>query len=276
MKPISALIIFALLVASAVAAGIDSILRTKNLAEADVEHALAMTLVSCEPDRIDADTIRVYRDNISLDFLRDTAYIAMTFADEDGRRQPTLTAHTGLTPLQLWQLSDQRASGLLTLLAALWLAFSMGLSPLAANAKNAHSTEESVAENIRFAGESSAINVHSTEEPSVENAHSTAISQSATIIAPTLTGNEPGTQAALSTLHLTPMQRELMEMFLATPGHRLLRQDICDRLWPKKPDASATLYTLIRRIKPTLAKAGMNIECERGQAYRLTTVDIPT
>lgn len=231
MKPISALIIFILLVASAVVAGIDSILHTKNLAEADVEHALAMTLVSCQHDRIDADTIRVYRDNISLDFLRDTAYIAMTVADDNGRRQPTLTAHTGLTPLQLWHLSDQRASGLLTLLAALWLALSMGLSPLSANAKNAHSTET----------------------PCTKNAHSIIIS-----------------------LHLTPMQRELMDMFLAAPDHRLQHQDICDRLWPKKPDATATLYTLIRRIKPTLAKAGMSIECERGQAYRLIRADRPT
>ena len=148
MKPASAFIVFIVLVASAIGAGIDSLLHTKTIAEADVEHALAMTLVSCEPDRIDADTIRVYRNNLSIDALRDTAYIAMTVADDKGRHRPTLTAHTGLTPLRLWQLSDQRASGLLTLLAALWLALSMGITTRATIPLDTRHTAATEAESI--------------------------------------------------------------------------------------------------------------------------------
>ena len=45
---------------------------------------------------------------------------------------------------------------------------------------------------------------------------------------------------------------------------------ICDRLWPKKPDASDTLYTLIKRVKPILeANSNLKIESDRGKSYTL-------
>ena len=52
--------------------------------------------------------------------------------------------------------------------------------------------------------------------------------------------------------------------------HQLSKQEICDALWPKKPDASETLYTLIRRIKPVIEQnSNLMIESERGKSYRL-------
>ena len=52
--------------------------------------------------------------------------------------------------------------------------------------------------------------------------------------------------------------------------HQLSKQEICDALWPKKPDASETLYTLIRRIKPVIElNSNLMIESERGKSYRL-------
>ena len=72
-------------------------------------------------------------------------------------------------------------------------------------------------------------------------------------------------------VRLTPMQQQLMEMFFRSPSHSLSKQDICDTLWPKKPDASDTLYTLIRRIKPILERhSHIKIESDRGRAYVLT------
>ena len=48
------------------------------------------------------------------------------------------------------------------------------------------------------------------------------------------------------------------------------KQEICDRLWPKKPDASDTLYTLVRRIKPIIeAHSSLKIESDRGKSYSL-------
>lgn len=70
---------------------------------------------------------------------------------------------------------------------------------------------------------------------------------------------------------LTPMQHQLMEMFFQSPSHSLSKADICDALWPKKPDASETLYTLIRRLKPVIEQhSRLKIESDRSKAYRLT------
>lgn len=71
-------------------------------------------------------------------------------------------------------------------------------------------------------------------------------------------------------IKLTPMQQQLMEMFFHSSSHSLKKAEICDALWPKKPDASETLYTLIRRIKPIIeAHSDLRIEVDRGKAYDL-------
>ena len=71
-------------------------------------------------------------------------------------------------------------------------------------------------------------------------------------------------------VQLTPMQHQLMEMFFLSPSHSLSKTEICDALWPKKPDASETLYTLIRRLKPVVEQhSGLKIESDRGKAYKL-------
>ena len=70
---------------------------------------------------------------------------------------------------------------------------------------------------------------------------------------------------------LTPMQQQLMEMFFHSDAHKLTKTEICDALWPKKPDASETLYTLIRRLKPVVEQySNLKIESDRGSAYKLT------
>lgn len=72
------------------------------------------------------------------------------------------------------------------------------------------------------------------------------------------------------TVDLTPMQHQLMEMFFHSPTHSLTKKEICDSLWPKKPDASDTLYTLIRRLKPVVEQhSSLKIESDRGKAYKL-------
>ena len=73
-------------------------------------------------------------------------------------------------------------------------------------------------------------------------------------------------------IKLTPMQQQLMEMFFSSSNHQLTKTEICDALWPKKPDASETLYTLIRRLKPVIEQnSTLKIESDRGKAYRLTS-----
>ena len=71
-------------------------------------------------------------------------------------------------------------------------------------------------------------------------------------------------------IKLTPMQQQLMEMFFHSSSHSLTKTEICDALWPKKPDASETLYTLIRRLKPIIeAHSDLRIEADRGRSYEL-------
>ena len=80
----------------------------------------------------------------------------------------------------------------------------------------------------------------------------------------------PITMDSFSATHLTPMQRQLMEMFVASGSHRLSKHEICDALWPKKDDASETLYALISRLKRELDKtSNYDIISDRGRAYVL-------
>ena len=80
----------------------------------------------------------------------------------------------------------------------------------------------------------------------------------------------PITMDCFSATHLTPMQRQLMEMFVASDSHRLSKHEICDVLWPKKDDANETLYALISRLKRELDKtSNYDIISDRGRAYIL-------
>ena len=71
-------------------------------------------------------------------------------------------------------------------------------------------------------------------------------------------------------VRLTPMQQELMKMFFRSPSHRLKKTEICDTLWPRKPDANDTLYTLIKRLRPIIeGHTSLKIESDRGYSYQL-------
>ena len=82
--------------------------------------------------------------------------------------------------------------------------------------------------------------------------------------------SQPITMDCFNATHLTPMQRKLMEMFVSSDSHSLSKHEICNALWPKKDDASETLYALISRLKRELDKTGsFDIISDRGRAYIL-------
>ena len=71
-------------------------------------------------------------------------------------------------------------------------------------------------------------------------------------------------------VRLTPMQEQVLTMFFMADGNTLAKQDICDALWPKKPDASETLYTLIKRLRPIVEEQGaLQISSQRVGEYSL-------
>ena len=264
MKPYLAISVFLLILTASVWTGIDSLCRTRHDVRHDVAQALAQTLRSCPNDEITPDTIRVFRDHITQAQLRNTAYLAMEWQRESDRRA-VLTAHSGLSLWDLWQLSDQRASGLLASLAALWLLLSIG----AGRFSPTQALPAAPAAQLAQAMPSAQAALSVSPAPSAQAAEA---APGVTAIGPMQfdpTLNRFYVNGA--ELRFTPMQHQLMELFFRAPGHQLEKSDICERLWPRKPDASATLYTLIRRIKPIVEQqSGLRIECERGRSYTLS------
>lgn len=78
---------------------------------------------------------------------------------------------------------------------------------------------------------------------------------------------------SLDGIHLTPMQRQLAQMLLDAPDMKVDKRILCETLWGNKSNAEESLYTLVRRTKAALAKAGIEIVCNRGDSYELRVND---
>lgn len=80
-----------------------------------------------------------------------------------------------------------------------------------------------------------------------------------------------GDAALRKDLILTPMQEQLMDMFLASPGRTLSKEEICSALWPKKDNPDDSFYTFISRMKSSMARqsSSFRIENKRGREYVL-------
>lgn len=230
------LIIFLAFVTGAAVTGIGSYKATERRIMQDVQKALAMTMKEVACDRIDADTIRCYRRHITIDEVRDTACIAVRTVGYGKSQRTELLADHGCDVVDVLMMSDQRAAGtllavgILWIMASVWYARRRGIT-----IANMQGDTGIVYGGLMFD-----------------------------------TNNARFMAADGKPVRLTPMQQELMEMFFRADNHTISKQEICDRLWPKKPDASETLYTLIRRLKVVIeSNSTLKIESERGKAYRL-------
>ena len=74
---------------------------------------------------------------------------------------------------------------------------------------------------------------------------------------------------SLDGIKLTPMQRKLTLMLLEAPGMKVDKRSLCESLWGNKSNAEESLYTLVKRTKNALARANMEIVCNRGDSYEL-------
>ena len=243
--------VFLFLVASAVLTSVSSIHLKAQSIEDDVEAALSQTLAERQSPVVDADTIRIYRSYITIPEVRDTASISVKTIHRGHQDVPVLEANAGCSLLTLFALSDQRPAGILAVLALLWM---MGCwwyrlrHPEVSMAVVMSDSDNSVV------GASSSV-----PAPRITFGGLSYMPESSTFLAGD--GSE---------VRLTPMQQQLMEMFFRSPSHALSKQAICNSLWPKKPDATDTLYTLIRRLKPVLeGHSHLRIESDRGRAYVL-------
>lgn len=228
-------IIFLAFVVGAVITGIGNYKATESQIRQDVQKALAMTMKELPCDKVDADTIRLYRSHITIAQVRDTACIAVKTVGRGNRQRTKLVAEHGCDFAEVLMMSDQRATGILLVAAVLWI---MG-STWYVRRRN-YMVIMKKEDGISYGG----------LLYDADNSHFVTADGKA--------------------VKLTPMQQQLMEMFFTAENHTLSKQEICDRLWPKKPDASETLYTLIRRLKLVIENSSsLKIESERGRTYRL-------
>ena len=241
MKPYTAVIVFLTLVLSSVFTSINSYNHTKKMIVNDMNRALALTLSEQQEAWITPDTIINYRKNLKIDVLRNESFV--TYALNN-------TPKTLCSKPMKWVRNNNRniilqsyatcslftIYGLSNQRSAVFLLF-LSLVWLASSVywlRN-HSLGTLVLNSL----------IYSNNRQMFYNIKQMPVP-------------------------FTPMQQQLMQLFVASADYKLSKQTICDALWPKKPDATETLYTLIRRIKPVLKKyAGLNIVTERGGDYRL-------
>lgn len=196
----------------------------------DVNRALEQVLVTMPDNVVTTDTIRCYRNCLTIAELKDTAGIAMRTVRKDGRWETRLVAEANCGFATTFMMSDQKASGVILFVGMLWLLGSLWYIK--------RKRPELLAQGISYGG------IVFLNDKFL-----------------TLSGEQ---------IRLTPMQHSLLEMFIKSDTHTLSKQHICDQLWPKKPDASDTLYTLIKRIKPIVeAHSMLKIESDRGKSYSL-------
>ena len=85
MKPYVVVLVFMALVLSSAVTGIGSYRRTAHAIDQDLHQALSKTLMEKRSDRITADTIRTYRQYLTIEELRERAYLAMKVTRRDGQ-----------------------------------------------------------------------------------------------------------------------------------------------------------------------------------------------
>ena len=224
------LIVFMFIMISSLCSSICSYHYTKRKITNDVSKALALTLKEMPDDVISTDTIQCYRNHITIAELRDTASISIRTVRRKNRIETELVAESNCNFFTVFGMSEQKSSGGLLFIGILWLIGSLWYTR--------KYNPISVTGELAYGGL-----IYSNEEFTTTSGHK---------------------------IRLTPMQYSLLHMFFTSTTHTLSKQEICDCLWPKKPDASDTLYTLIRRIKPIIeANSNLKIESNIGKSYSL-------
>ena len=223
-------IVFCIIILSALCTGMRSYNDAECMISEDVNNALSQTLAQMPGNVVSADTIRCYRSYITIASLKDTAGIAMRTIRRHGKLETVLVADANCDALTTLRLSDQKASATLLCLGFMWMIGSIWYTK--------RRKPQLLVEGVSYGG--------------------------------IVYSGDHFTTSSGTPIHLTPMQHSLLLMFMLSDGHTLSKQEICQRLWPKKPDASATLYTLIKRIKPIIeANSHLRIESDRGRSYTL-------
>ncbi|MBQ8047362.1 MAG: helix-turn-helix domain-containing protein [Prevotella sp.] len=243
MKPYASVVVLTLLLSATVTSHV-GYRQAEALIRADMNHALAETLARQTDAWLSPDTLTAYRNSLTIEPLRQWSFVSYDIADglnglcserqvwQDGRRSVAYRSYATCPFATIWMLSDQRPTAVLLLLAVLWTIGSV----------------------LFFRRQQLVVSLNGISLGGITYA----------------VDERKFYDVGRNPMRLTPMQHRLLEMFFTAEGHHLSKTDICNSLWPKKPDASETLYTLIRRLKPIVETGSrLHIESDRGQGYRL-------
>lgn len=273
MKPYHSILIFAAFIISAIVTSVGSYHRTQRDIVCDMDQALYITLQERQDQWITPDTIQDYRSHLRIDLLKESSLLCYVVDDRHNSSQllpkkqrgkqleskamqlnsHTIRGYANCSMADIWGMSDQRTPLSLVLMAVLWATGAVLYHKRRAQEGGAMLAVVACAE------------------------HATAVDRECHVqrfgsLSYSVSDDYYYNNETQQTVRFTPMQHRLMQMFFDNAQHQLSKQDICETLWPKKPDASETLYTLIRRIKPIVESNGLRIESERGRAYRLVEV----
>lgn len=114
-------IVFSFLMLCALCTSINSYRRTEYMIAQDVDQALKQVLVKMPDNVVTTDTIRCYRNCLTIAELKDTAGIAMRTVRRGGRWETKMVAEANCSFATTFMMSDQKASGSLFVFGALWL-----------------------------------------------------------------------------------------------------------------------------------------------------------
>lgn len=253
LKAYHSILIFAILVMSAVFSSVNNYRKAQYAIVQDMNKALAQTLQENKYQWITPDTIQSYRSHLSIVLLKSTSNLCYVMEDRRRRgrnnsqlvnsanllsskemllNEHSIQSYANCSMADVFCMSNQRTSLALTFMAMIWAIVSLYY----------HRRKQPLNNQADLFGTM----CYSPDEDSFYN------------------------QESGQAIKFTPMQHQLMQLFFNNTHHQLSKQEICDALWPKKPDASETLYTLIRRIKPVIEQnSNLMIESERGKSYRL-------
>lgn len=283
LKPYHSILIFAILLMSAMFSSVSNYRKAQYAIIKDMDQALSQTLQERQDQWITPDTIQSYRSHLSINWLKETSILC--YAVEDKRKEKggygedtdekreqltnmtskqmlldkhSIQGYANCSMADIFRTSNQRPLLSLSFLAMLWGCFALYYH----RRKTVNGSGE-LTLSLALADRNASIDIDRTKL----HEHQQEAFGSLSYSSDEDTFYNKDTQESI---RFTPMQHQLMRMFLKNAHHQLSKQEICETLWPKKPNASETLYTLIRRIKPIIeSSTNLMIESERGKAYRL-------
>ncbi len=251
MKPITAIIVFFSLMIPSLFLGYGNYVATKEYIIADMNQALAKTILVKTPEKVTTDTLKTFRSHLKINQLKETSYLSIcteepskvsfcsdTMSYKCGVEKYHIRAYPNCTKAAVFDMSEQTIPSMLFIISLCWGMFSMAYL----HKKNR------------------------TELLADVNSQTITFGNLSFSNATSLFYNEKQ-----ETINFTPMQLSFMKMLITSEHKRVAVDEICHNLWGGKENAKESLYTLVRRLKPVVENnSNIRIVSDKNGYYTLT------